>query len=474
MFNVLEAFKSAVDRYPDRVAIVDRKGIETTFAQLQSRADGFARTWHSQGITSGDRVLLAMPLGADLYASLAALWSLGASVVLPEPAMGIAGLRHAARTANVRAFCSAGAFGALKYVLPELWTLRHLRPAVTGGVLDLPPPSPTSIALISFTSGTTGAPKAIPRSHRFLAAQHRAIAPLLDSETAQRDLVAFPVFVLINIACGRTSILPNWNMSRLGTLPPEAVADWIETQSITRALIPPALCDALGRSRIPPSLTTIFTGGGPVFPSSLARLKTLAPRLEITCVYGSTEAEPIAHLNAAQMSQADHAAMTSGHGLLVGHQVPDLQLRIVADEIQVAGPHVNGGYLDPKQDADNKIVEGDVIWHRTGDAGRLDPQGRLWLLGRIGSQVDMREGAVFPFCIEVAARGWPGVTQCALIDGARGACLVIEGAANQRPMWQTSAEAIGITEVIWLRKIPMDRRHASKIDRTALRRMRPR
>ncbi len=119
MTSILGDFADAVARHPDRVAIVDGTGKETTFRQLKARADGFARAWQARGIGQGDRVLLAMKLDADLYASLAALWSLGATVVLPEPAMGLAGLRHAAKVTNVSAFCSSGLFGLLKFALPE-------------------------------------------------------------------------------------------------------------------------------------------------------------------------------------------------------------------------------------------------------------------------------------------------------------------------------------------------------------------
>jgi long-subunit acyl-CoA synthetase (AMP-forming) len=82
--------------------------------------------------------------------------------------------------------------------------------------------------------------------------------------------------------------------------------------------------------------------------------------------------------------------------LLAGHPVEDIRLRIVDDEIQVAGAHVNGGYLDPAHDAENKIREGDTVWHRTGDAGALGADGRLWLLGRIGSEVTLGGRRVFP------------------------------------------------------------------------------
>ena len=87
------------------------------FTALKARADGFAARWQAQGIGPGDRVLVARPVDADLYASLAALWSLGAVAVLPEPAMGLAGLRHAARVTRPKAFCTGGWYRALGYVM---------------------------------------------------------------------------------------------------------------------------------------------------------------------------------------------------------------------------------------------------------------------------------------------------------------------------------------------------------------------
>ncbi len=469
MASLLADFDAAVARHPDRIAIVDGNGQETSFAQLKSRADIFANAWHAKGVRRGDRVLMAMRLDADLYASLAALWSLGATVVLPEPAMGIAGLRHAAQVSDVSAFCSSGPYRLLKYALPALWPLRHLRP--TRADLpphDMPAPDPEELALISFTSGTSGAPKAIPRSHGFLTAQHHAVAPLLHSPQAERDLVSFPVFVLINIASGQTSVLPNWRMSRLGNLSAKQLQDWVQAQNISRALLPPALCEKLAATDIPSQLHTVFTGGGPVFPNLLNQLQTAKPGLQITCVYGSTEAEPIAHLDANSIGTDDHAKMQSGHGLLVGHPTEEIQVRIVEDEVQVAGPHVNGGYLSPEHDMENKVRDGAVTWHRTGDAGYFDARKRLWLLGRVGSQVNVNNEQVYPFAVEVAARQWQGVRQCALIASGDAACLVIEGDMQHIRTWRAKAAELHIENLKCVTKIPMDKRHASKVDRGAL------
>lgn len=470
MADLLSHFAAAVARVPNQTAIVDGKGRQMSFQDLLSRVQHLAGRWQDKGIKQGDRVLLAMPVNADLYASLAALWSLGATVVLPEPAMGLAGLRHAARTTKPKAFCAAGAYSLLKFLVPNLWTLPLLTPGESQSVPTEHKVQSDNIALISFTSGTTGQPKAIPRSHAFLMAQHDAIAPLLDSEKVERDLVAFPVFTLINLASGRTSVLPNWKLSKLDRLSPTQLERWILAQNVTRALIPPSLCEKLVRPEDTGPLHTVFTGGGPVFPDLVEALRNRLS-LSVVCVYGSTEAEPIAHLDAIDISAEDHRDMAAGRGLLVGYPVPNIKLRIRDNEIQVAGAHVNERYLDPNHSKENKITDGDVIWHRTGDAGILDENGRLWLWGRIGSEVKVASGVLFPFAIEVAAQQWPGVDRSALVTTKGSPILCVQGSPDHLEDWKKFALGFGIPNVVSVDSIPMDKRHASKVDRAKLRRI---
>jgi acyl-CoA synthetase (AMP-forming)/AMP-acid ligase II len=156
--------------------------------------------------------------------------------------------------------------------------------------------------------------------------------------------------------------------------------------------------------------------------------------------------------------------MRSGGGLLAGHPVPAIRLEISQDEIVVTGAHVNKGYLDPAHDCTTKIARDGVIWHRTGDAGRIDESGRLWLLGRI----DGKAGGLFPFGVEAAARYWPGVVGAALVTAADQPILAIEGDADSRQAWQREADRIGHMRVVPVRAIPLDRRHGSKINYPAL------
>ncbi len=461
--SLLDGFAEAVARHGRKTALVNPGGTAVSFADLGNRTKGLAAAWAAQGLSKGDRVLVAMPISADLYATLAALWSLGAVAVLPEPAMGLKGVRHALTLAPCKGLAASGPYTLLKF-FPKLWfkTLFRVKPG--HGSPPEHTPDPNDIALISFTSGSTGIPKAIARSHAFLRAQEAAIAPLLASDRDEVDLVAFPVFALLNLAAGRTSVLPNWRMSRPLEVDRNSLAAWIETQNITRALLPPALCETLANARTVPKLTHTFTGGGPVFPDLIDRLKNRHPHLQITAVYGSTEAEPIAHLDTAEISARDTAEMKNGGGLLAGKPVKQVQVRIEGGEILVAGDHVNKGYLDPSRDAETKLKEGDTIWHRTGDAGRLDAEGRLWLLGRFGANV----AGLHPFEVEGAARFWDGVQKVALIGIDKKPVLVIEGDAALLTTWQEQAAAFNISDVRHVAALPLDRRHGSKVDYPAL------
>lgn len=459
MTTLTAAFAQAAVDYRDRVALIDGNGTAYRFSEVQELADTYAVGWHAKGVRAGDRVLIAMGIGVELYASLAALWSLGATVVLPEPAMGLTGLKTAIETTQPKFFCATGPFVWIKLLLPRLWRAKLLTPKQRRNSPPLcPVTDPDSVALISFTSGTTGTPKAIPRSHAFLMAQWKAVAPLLHSEADEIDLVTFPVFVLINLAEGRTSVLPNWKMSKLAALNPGSLVAWIVANNCTRALLPPSLCEKLVAADDIGSLGHIFTGGGPVFPDVVQNLQRISQALKVTTVYGSTEAEPIAHADKVEQ----------GHGLFVGRPVEAVQLRIVEMEIQVSGDHVNIGYLDPARDVETKVYEDNIVWHRTGDAGHLDDQGQLWLLGRVGDQVVTDKGVQFPFAIEITARKWKGVARAAMVERSQGPVLVVEGNVAHIDIWRKRAAAFGITDVRHISKIPLDKRHSSKVNKNAL------
>lgn len=151
--------------------------------------------------------------------------------------------------------------------------------------------------------------------------------------------------------------------------------------------------------------------------------------------------------------------MEAGGGILAGTPVPAVRLELVADEIIVTGPHVNQGYLDGIGDADNKLTRHGEIWHRTGDAGRLDASGELWLRGRLSAAA----AGHYPFEVETVACQWPGVHRAALVPGLNPMVIALEGEERASGRWTELAQQAFVARAVKL-TMPLDRRHRSKVD----------
>ena len=244
-----------------------------------------------------------------------------------------------------------------------------------------------------------------------------------------------------------------------------------------------------------PDFRTIHTGGAPVFPSLLGVIQSAHPGMEIVTVFGSTEAEPIAHIPWSDVSEADRQRMSEGKGLLVGKPVPATRLRIIPDqsgkpiaamtgraldnmtlatgetgEIIVTGDHVLQGYLHGKGDEENKIRAGSTTWHRTGDAARIDENGRVWLLGRCSAAIRKNNTTIYPFGIECAAMHQTGVARCAVILLNGKVTLLVQGKpdAHLETNLLRRLKPLGAERVLSTPNIPVDKRHNAKIDYHAL------
>jgi acyl-coenzyme A synthetase/AMP-(fatty) acid ligase len=468
--NLIEAFLQQVEARPDAAAIVDGQGRTVTYAELARASDQRAHAYECSGIIAGDVVLIARGVSIELYETLLAVFRLGAVAMFPEPAAGIRGLRLACQAVRPKAIATAGIGGIIRLLLPELQPLKPL-PDPNGtepsrGILasrggDAP-------ALITFTSGSTGRPKGIVRSSDFLMLQHGLLEKLRQTKPEDVDLISLPVFILSNLAAGATSVIPEGKLTRPAKLNGEKLRQQIDQHRINRIVAPPAVVGRIAEGA-PPLLgiEAVFTGGGPVFPNLLRSIHRAAPKAAIHAVYGSTEAEPIAHVEFGEITADDWDAMTNGAGLLAGKPIPEIEVELRDHEVFVAGPHVNQGYLDPADDASTKSIRDGTLWHRTGDAARLDEKGRLWLLGRR----EAASGGLFPFAVETAALSWPGVRQAALLASGGKGKLALSGEGLDLPALQARAAKLGDIEVVELKSIPMDKRHNSKADYAKLRRM---
>lgn len=468
--NLIETFLAQVEARPEAIAIVAADGKAHTYSQLARRSAQRAVAMGAAGIGQGDIVLVARGVSPGLYETLLAVFRLGAVAMFPEPAAGLKGLALAVEAARPKAMVTTGAGRLLRRFVPGLAKLKLLPdPAGDERVSDRVNPTPGDApALITFTSGSTGRPKGIVRSGDFLMLQHRLLENLRRTKPEDVDLVSLPVFILSNLAAGAVSVIPAGRLTRPAQLDGARLRRQMAVSGVTRVVAPPAVCARIAEGAPPmPGLAAVFTGGGPVFPNLLHDLARAAPNAAVHAVYGSTEAEPIAHVELRDIAAADWEAMAGGQGLLAGAPIPEIGVDLRDSEVFVAGPHVNQGYLNPADDASTKSRESGRLWHRTGDAARMDDGGRLWLLGR----KEAAAGDLFPFAVETAALSWPGVRQAALLAGEGRVKLAISGAGLDVADLKARAARLGDIDLVVLKAVPMDRRHNSKTDYARLRRM---
>jgi acyl-CoA synthetase (AMP-forming)/AMP-acid ligase II len=352
-------------------------------------------------------------------------------------------------------------------------------------------------ALITFTSGSTGLPKAAVRSHGFLLEQHRVLEKALHLLPGTVDMTTLPIFVLANLASGVTSLIPDADLRNPGRIKAGPILRQIKRYHPVSVVASPAFlervcdfCDASGA--VVTGFRRVFTGGAPVFPDHLDRFSALFPGAEMVAVYGSTEAEPIAHIATREMTDDDRSAMISGAGLLAGLPVDECSVRVItprwgtplgsmdedefaatclpageAGEIVVSGGHVLTGYLNGRGDEETKFRVGKHRWHRTGDSGYFDGKGRLWLMGRSSAVINDGRGELYPFAVECAARQLPGVARAALVGRRGRRILYVQPAKGGEADPAAVSKALSwahLDDVRLLAEIPLDRRHNAKVD----------
>lgn len=506
--NLVHHLHANARSFPDRIALIDGAGSRTrkvTYNDLSRMVGATARQLREAGLVTGDSIMLFQPVSLELYVFLLGVLHAGMIAVFLDPSATPAFVAQACGRV-----ASAGFFGnrraqLLRFKHPPMrairscWTsawfpgakLLSLRPESAGDPEHVGPEHP---ALITFTSGSTGTPKAAMRSHGFLLAQHAALAEAIHLRPGQVDLLTLPVFALANLASGLTTVLPATDISRPAQVDILSLARQAIATGATRCAGSPALFRRFADNKCLPPFEAIYTGGAPVFPSLLDQLHHLRPEMAIHAVYGSTEAEPIADLDHADFSPSDRARVAAGSGLPAGRPTSTTRLAILPDsngrplgpfspddfdrlilppnhtgEIVVSGDHVLPGYLDGIGDEETKIHVGQTVWHRTGDAGSMDEDGRVWLLGRCSAAVRIDNHPCYPFAIEAALDGCAGIERCALLEHREVAVLVVECPGPVPIEVRRRAADFGIHQVIAVANLPMDRRHQAKIDYPALR-----
>ncbi|MDT0115740.1 alpha/beta fold hydrolase [Microbacterium sp. PRF11] len=513
-------------RDDDDTAVIDmstaRDGapLRVSWRQLAARVDELAAGLDAFGVRAGDRVSLLVPPGPTLTAALYACVRIGAVVVVADRGLGISGLSRAVRGAvpdvvigEVAGLAAARALG---------WPGRRISaaslPAVTSRALgveaslsdlaragrgrSLPaPPAADADAAVLFTSGSTGPAKGVVYTHAQLTALRDTLAAHFDVAADTGLVTGFAPFALLGPALGTRSATPDMDVSAPRTLTAVSVAAAVRASDARIVFLSPAAVanvvatagalDADDRAALA-RVRTFLSTGAPVGIDLLRRAQELMPNAVAHTPYGMTEC-----LLVADVTLPEIEAAAGDRGVCVGRPLGTGQVRIsaidaegrstgepttdagVTGEIVISAPHLKRGYFRlylTDREARRGLPE---RWHRTGDVGHLDADGRLWVEGRLPHVITTAEGPVTPVGIEQDIETVPAVSRAAAVGvgplGGQVVVAVVEAGATRPGLASPdlteqvrAATSQRLAAVLVVPTLPTDIRHNSKIDRSRL------
>jgi acyl-CoA synthetase (AMP-forming)/AMP-acid ligase II len=541
-FNIAQPMVETAARVPYRRAIVFPAGREPggaarytqlTFRQLDQESDRYAHGLARHGVRQGERTLVMIRPGIAFIAVTFALLKIGAVPVFVDPGL----LRRDPRAfmqcvretepvhfigipvAHLLRLLFPGAFHTVQrhVTVGRRWFWGGPRLIELRGEKHAPyriaSTTTEDEAAVAFTSGSTGIPKGVVFTHGMFKAQIGLIRDEMGYADGEVDLPGLYVFALYNPALGVTTIIPDMDPSRLAALDPARLVEAIQTHGVTTSNGSPTIYKKIAAYCLQneirlPSLKRILTYGAPVPPSLIEQYGHILDGGEVYTPYGATEALPITMIGGHEILAKTAALSEQGRGTCVGRPttgntiriiritedpIPEWDLALVlpdgeVGEIAVKGPVVTRTYLHrPVQTAEAKIREGDEIWHRMGDLGYFDEQGRLWFCGRKRHRVETVEGLLLPVQCEAILNQHPDVHRSAVVGvgplGSQRPVLIVEPVPAK---WPATAEARGrlteellslgarhaitrgIRDVLFCRDLPVDVRHNAKIQREKL------
>jgi acyl-CoA synthetase (AMP-forming)/AMP-acid ligase II len=496
-FNIVDLFYEAAEKDPQRTAIV-YKGEKISFGDFRKQITATASHFLDKGVRKGDRVMIFVPMSFDLYRIVLALFRIGATAVFLDEWVSKKRMEACCEVAQCKAFIGIFKLRALSVFSSELRKIPiHLGVKYSSSSLNesFPPTTKDDTALITFTTGSTGTPKAAKRTHGFLHAQFNALTRKIDPQEGDIDMPVLPIVLLINLGTGTTSVIADFKASKPASLQPEKIIEQLKLNSVTRITASPFFVKEISKHAIKnkvvlPKLQKIFTGGAPVFPGEAAIYHQAFPNTKVQIVYGSTEAEPISAIDVKELVESNNAILEEGLNVGKPDQSATVKIIKIIDEpitveseeelktfelpegalgeIIVSGDHVLREYFNNAEGLKrNKIFIGENCWHRTGDSGYLGKSGNLYLTGRCATLIERNGKVLAPFIYENFFQLIKGVEMGTVIMRSQKFLAVIEmreGENEELVRKEIAACDVNFDEVVFMKKIPRDPRHNSKID----------
>ncbi len=531
--NIANLVRKMAHDYPDTIAVIEQYGshhssgpkisAQLSFSQLQQSIDAAALGLLDQGFVPGMRVAVMVKPGIEFLQVVFSLFTIGATVVVVDPGLGLKGIGSCLKEVQPDAFIGIPLAQMARVLFG--WGKGSIRKTITvganlfgtrwsdvlrkGAILNMPLVcNAFDPAAILFTSGSTGISKGVVYEHEQFHAQVQLLKNLYQIVPGEVDLPTFPLFGLFSPALGMTAVIPEMDFTKPAKADPYKILGAIRHFKVTNLFASPALLRRL--ASLPKdikfsTLKRILSAGAPVPARDIANLASrLNPEVHLHTPYGATESLPVATISSKVILSETQQFTSSGKGVCVGNPVQGIDVRIIKiddsafekwseslrvpqgeiGEIVVRGPVVTKHYFNrPVQTNLAKIpdVDGQTL-HRMGDLGYFDASGRLWFCGRKSQRVSAANQLFHTVPIEGIFDSVPGVFRSALVGiGAPGIQIPVlcvekeKGLLSDQELLRNLAsrallypETKDITKFLIHPSFPVDIRHNSKIKREEL------
>ncbi|MCB0101427.1 MAG: AMP-binding protein [Anaerolineales bacterium] len=481
--DIFSLFEQNALSHPDKAAFIyfdGKKWITLTYANILDKTQRFASRLLACSLTPGMSAAVMTPPSIDFFPFALALLKLGIIPILLEPAIGIKKIGEILQEAKPDIFIGNTLthtlrilFGwgrdSVKYnvsiarIENRKWKVESQLPITN---YQLP-----HAAAIIYTSGSTGLPKGAVYTQANLAAQLDLLKNAFNITPDEIDLPAFPIYALIDLLLGVTSVIPDITFPVPGKTDPEKVINAIQNFNVTNMFASPVVLELLSsfaennnsssRPNVLSSLKRVITAGAPATIDLQRRFRhLLADHTSLFGIYGATETLPIAKVESREIFALEEKTK-NGAGICLGKPIEGVTVRIipitdelitewqdsltvkpnVVGEITVQSGATTREYLNrPESNRISKILcrceEGIFpdeaisgialgkerprndkveIIHRMGDVGYFDEEGRLWYCGRKSHRVITKDDVMFTEQIENIFNAHPQVKRTALV-----------------------------------------------------------
>ena len=404
-------------QHPDGPALADPHNGGLTNAELLTRVRTAAARLAKAGVSAGDVVAVMLPNRVELIIALFAAWRLGAAATPINPALTPAEVDYQLADSSARVL--------VREDDPELPD-----PAVgivTRAELSEPTPetaethdySGDDLALLVYTSGTTGRPKGVELTHANILAMAQSMLASMDLGADAHSLLILPLFHVNGIVVGvLTPLLAGGQATVAGRFSPSSFFGIVEDVRPTYFSAVPAIYAMLAAlpADVAPDTSSVRFAICGAAPMPVGLIADFEQRYGIPIIEGYGLSEGTC---ASTSNPIDGIRKPGTVGVaLPGQRVAIMNGRgeLITDgsvgEVVVNGPTVMRGYLNRPEDTANTVVDG---WLRTGDIGFLDSDGYLTLVDRAKDMIIRGGENIYPAEIEAFLFTHPRIAEASVV-----------------------------------------------------------